>query len=792
MARAYFVLMIYNEEDAIPNVVKSIMSASLPPHLERRILAVNDGSIDSSKAILAEMGRSYPVHTLSFEERQGMPLSFKAAFNHLKQYLEDGDLVFTMEADATNDIACVPHMAEAIEKGADVVIASRYAPGAASLGFPWYRLIGSRVINLFLSLMWNIPHVKDYSVLYRAYRGSTLKKYINEDNEPFRARKSFAVISEILLRISHYTSKFAEVPLRYDYGLKKGKSKMKLLQTLWEYTRVTPRIALYRQPLFWIAIGAFFLRIWGITYGFPDLLVLDEPALTRGALTMLKLHTLIPALHPADFATMYYPPLTAYLYVLVLAPVMGLMYLFSHAPSLGAYATELVLDPTPAWIVTRAISALTGALTVYFIGRLAERMYKGSGIFAALFLATSFLHVEFSHIARHWSLSYLWMVALLWAAYRIYNSGQKRWYVLAGIFGGLGVMTGVLGGILMVAPALAHFFRDGSFMQKLRSAGFWIMIGITGALTALTFALHPLILSNLLESPEHQGITLTASKSLYGFANMAITMTRDFAQTETIIFIFGFIGLSFFLLRHRKFGAVLALSAGLTVLSLYLFHYYLLHYVSLILPIFVLFAAVGAYEIVQMAKGRFMRAAIVVAIFLLPTLVALRFSYLWTLPDTRHDARAYIEKSLPQQARIISYMPNMKVVTPEKNLLRERLAFDPASSRLVDQTLLSLATSSYPSPAYPVFETGTLSSEGAAKMTPQFLASQHFDYVVVDRFNTPYPALEALLSIGEIVARFPASGPALNILDNDFGGPSIAVFSMKQMGPEVWVVKLNR
>ena len=791
MARAYFVLMIHNEEESITDVVRSIMGATLPPHLERRILAINDGSRDGTGRILAELGLSYPVQTISFETRQGMPLSFRAAFEFLLPHLQDDDIVFTLEADGTNDIACVPPMVEEIQKGADMVIASRYAPGAVSLGFPWYRLWGSNVINMFLRLLWNVPHVTDCSVLYRAYRGSLLRKYI-ADSVPFRARKSFAVISEILLHISHYTAKFAEVPLRYDYNLKKGPSKMKLLQTLWEYTRITPRTRFHKQPIFWVAVGAFMLRLWGITYGFPDLLVFDEPALTRGALTMLKIPTIIPALHPADFATMYYPPFTAYLYLLVLAPVMGFLYLLSHTLSLSDYATGLILDPTPAWIATRAVSAFIGALTVYFLGRLAERIYPGSGIFAALFLATSFLHVTFSHIARHWAPSFLFITLLLWTAYHLYRSGQKRWYALAGIFGGLAVGTGVLTGVLMLAPALAHFVREGSLVQKLRSAAFWIMIGITGALTVITFALHPLILQNLLAEPGNQGITLTAQKSLYGFVEMATAEARDFAQSETMIFIFGLIGLPFFLLRHRKFGVVLALTVLLTMLSLYLFHYYLLHYVSLILPIFVLFAGAGVYEIVRMAQTRWMRIGMLIAIFALPTLLALRFSYLWTLPDTRHDARVYIETQLPQDARIISYMPNMKVVTPQKAMLRERLAFDPSSSRLADRTLLSLATSSYPAPAYPVFEIGTLSGEGVAKLTPEFLVLQHFDYAVVDRFATPYPALEALLAKGAVVARFPRSGGAADVIGDNFHGPALTLFTMPQMGPEIWIVKLKQ
>ena len=253
--------MIYNEEESIASVVESIRTCDLSPEYERVVVAVNDGSTDKSQDELDRAARVMPVHTIFFATRQGIPISFAATFDYLREHLADDDVVFTMEADATNDIACVPHMMQALEQGADVVIASRYAPGAKSLGFPWYRLWGSYLINLFLRLLWAVPGAKDYSVLYRAYRGSLLKKYV-VDPHPFRARKSFAVIAEILLQVSKYTSKITEVPLLYDYSLKKGKSKMKLMQTLWEYTRITPLSTLVRRPIFWAPIFVVALLVW--------------------------------------------------------------------------------------------------------------------------------------------------------------------------------------------------------------------------------------------------------------------------------------------------------------------------------------------------------------------------------------------------------------------------------------------------------------------------------------------------------------------------------------------------
>ena len=77
-------------------------------------------------------------------------------------------------------------------------------------------------------------------------------------------------------------------------------------------------------------------------------------------------------------------------------------------------------------------------------------------------------------------------------------------------------------------------------------------------------------------------------------------------------------------------------------------------------------------------------------------------------------------------------------------------------------------------------------------MTPEFLALQHFDYAVVDRFATPYPALESLLAKGVVVARFPSTGGAADVIGDAFHGPALTLFTMPQMGPEILIVKLKQ
>lgn len=795
-ARVCFFLTIYNEAAALPKLLEDISKIPLPPGITAySVYAVDDASTDDTPRVLEALAQKYPLSYLRYEKNVGVPETFKRALKYFSETLGDDDIVVLMEGDGTSDTAAAPAMLAKILEGSDLVIASRHVKGGKYARFPWYRVLGSSLINLFLRVMWGVSGATDYTIFYRAYRVSLLKKEFLQPD--FKARKSFAINGEILLKLSVHDPKVAEVPLVYDYGLKKGPSRMNLVAALKEYMRLT-RIyrfnlrslaKFFMQPVTLVALGTLFLQLWGSTYGFPDLLVLDEPALTRGALTMLKEQTLIPALDPAAFATMYYPPFTAYLYLLALVPVMGVAFLFSHLP-LSTFTTNLLLDPTLPWVTTRAVSGLFGALSVFALGRLAEKVYKGSGVFAALFLATSFLHVTFAHIARHWSLSTLIVVLLMYTAYSIYRSGRRSAYVAAGVLAGIGAGTGVVTMALAMLPGLMHFFRPGMLLQKFKDLSVWIFCGIAVILMAVFFALHPLVLSNLLAGGESQGITLDAHKSLLGFVEMSVIALRDMAQSETTVLVFGLIGIPYLLRRRARFAAALLASCVAYLGVIYVGYYYLLHYLQLLLPIGALFAGVALFECVSLTKRHWLRWGIALLVLALPLSVAMRFSYLWTQPDTRHLARTYVEMHIPKNAKIVSNVAYMKVVWPTKEALHERIQFDPSSSRLLDTTLLALATSSYPNPAFDVFELSTLSASGTQALTKEFFAAQQFEYAIVDRSAVPVAAFEALVAQGTVVAEFP--GHPVGLIANEFGGPATDVFKVEQMGPEVAIVRLTR
>src|SRR3989338_1954886 len=150
---------------------------------------------------------------------------------------------------------------------------------------------------------------------------------------------------------------------------------------------------------------AFILRVVGIQYGLPLWLVGDEPSFIFGSLKMIELRTFIPALHMQEFLwTFYYPPYLSYLYLLPFTFVAGAKFIF-FSGSLGEFAQFLQFDLSDFFLAARLLSACIGTATVYLVYRVGKNIFgrEREALFSAAFLAFSFLHVNFSHWARHWA-----------------------------------------------------------------------------------------------------------------------------------------------------------------------------------------------------------------------------------------------------------------------------------------------------------------------------------------------------------------------------------------------------
>src|SRR4029079_7383803 len=88
----------------------------------------------------------------------------------------DDDAIVTLEADTTSNLGDLPEMMKRFDQGADVVLASVYAPGAKIIGVAGWRLAASKSVSNTFRYLGGLREIHTLSSLYRVYRAGTLRK----------------------------------------------------------------------------------------------------------------------------------------------------------------------------------------------------------------------------------------------------------------------------------------------------------------------------------------------------------------------------------------------------------------------------------------------------------------------------------------------------------------------------------------------------------------------------------------------------------------------------------------
>jgi len=120
-------------------------------------------------------------------------------------------------------------MAARARDGADLVIASRYQPGAEIHGLVvWRKWLSHAASGVFRAMF---PCARDYTCGYRAYRVSLLRWGASRYGPHFVNQPGFSVMVDLLLKLRRRARRIEEVPLILRYDRKRGASKMKVART---------------------------------------------------------------------------------------------------------------------------------------------------------------------------------------------------------------------------------------------------------------------------------------------------------------------------------------------------------------------------------------------------------------------------------------------------------------------------------------------------------------------------------------------------------------------------------
>lgn len=229
------VVPAYNESRGLPALCERVRAALAGSGTSYALHVVDDGSGDGTAEAARRLAAAHPLRLHVHARNRGVAAAFLTGLRAALEGAAEDDAVAVLEADGTCDPTLLPALLAALAPPCDVAIASRHAPGGGYRRFPLKRLALSLAANALLRRACGLPGVRDYTIFYRAYRAGPLRRALAACGDRFTSVGGFACNAEMLLRLSPFVRTAREVPLVYDYGVKRSASAMRTLPNLLSY-----------------------------------------------------------------------------------------------------------------------------------------------------------------------------------------------------------------------------------------------------------------------------------------------------------------------------------------------------------------------------------------------------------------------------------------------------------------------------------------------------------------------------------------------------------------------------
>jgi glycosyltransferase involved in cell wall biosynthesis len=232
---------VYNEEEFVAASIQRALEAPLPDGLESEVVAVNDGSRDSTPQILDELAAQYPGRVRVFHHKvnAGKGAAIRTAIEQAA-----GEFAIIQDADLEYDPTEYPKvLGPLVSNKADVVYGSRFLISGERRVIYYWHALANHILTTACNMAADL-NLTDMETCYKAFRVSLARSI------PIRSNR-FGIEPEITIKFAKRQASIYEVPISYhgrtyEDGKKIGAKDA--VSALWVIIRNYFSRDLYRDP----------------------------------------------------------------------------------------------------------------------------------------------------------------------------------------------------------------------------------------------------------------------------------------------------------------------------------------------------------------------------------------------------------------------------------------------------------------------------------------------------------------------------------------------------------------
>jgi glycosyltransferase involved in cell wall biosynthesis len=202
------VIPAYNERARIGSTLEQVLEHLREQKWNAEIVVVNDGSRDDTASYVSQFAAEHPqVRLIENPGNQGKGYAVRNGMLNAR-----GQVLLFTDADLSSPITEAAKLFDAMEKGADVAIGSRWLdPSLQFQRQSLKRQIMSRTFNLFTRAVLTFPY-HDTQCGFKAFTREAAKKIF-----PLQRITRWGFDAEIIYLAHHMKLKVAEVPVTWGH-----------------------------------------------------------------------------------------------------------------------------------------------------------------------------------------------------------------------------------------------------------------------------------------------------------------------------------------------------------------------------------------------------------------------------------------------------------------------------------------------------------------------------------------------------------------------------------------------